>query len=285
MKGEPTLSHFADTHDALGPAAAGDSLCWLVTLDATVIGDCGTAGPVHETGEVEIGYGLAAPYRGHGYGTELVRALSRWLLRQPGVRHVVAQVEPDNAASRATLRRTGFAADGPDRYRRNRAPASRSVDSGPPRLIADERETLLAFVAYLRERVIAKCAGLSDVDARRSAVGSGTSLLWLVKHVTAVEIFWLWHAFAGRDRDVIPDPELTVDDTVESTVAAYRAIVAESERIVRGCPELDRLAVHEPFGPPRRSLRWILVHLVEELARHAGHADILRELADGTVGR
>ena len=177
-----------------------------------------------------IGYGLAAPYRGHGYGTELVRALSRWLLRQPGVRHVVAQVEPDNAASRATLRRTGFAADGPDRYRRNRAPASRSVDSGPPRLIADERETLLAFVAYLRERVIAKCAGLSDVDARRSAVGSGTSLLWLVKHVTAVEIFWLWHAFAGRDRDVIPDPELTVDDTVESTVAAYRAIVLQLDR-------------------------------------------------------
>jgi RimJ/RimL family protein N-acetyltransferase len=99
----------ADTLDAMamigGPAAARG---WLVTLDGTIIGDCGTHGAPDAGGEVEIGYGLAEPFRGRGYGTEVVEALSRRLLAQPGVRRVTAGVLADNIPSRRALERAGF---------------------------------------------------------------------------------------------------------------------------------------------------------------------------------
>jgi len=82
---------------------------WLVTLDGLVIGDCGTFGPADENGEVEIGYGLAAPYRGRGYGKELVAGLADWLLAQPEIRSVRARTAPDNVASRRVLEHAGFA--------------------------------------------------------------------------------------------------------------------------------------------------------------------------------
>ena len=88
----------------------------LITLDGVVIGDCGTTGPVGGDGTVEIGYGLAKPYRGRGYGGAAVRALSHWLVRQPGVREVVATVDAGNVASRRALERAGFKADSHGRY-------------------------------------------------------------------------------------------------------------------------------------------------------------------------
>jgi RimJ/RimL family protein N-acetyltransferase len=81
---------------------------WFVSLDGVVIGDCGTHGDADDEGRVEIGYGLAAPYRGRGYGTELVTALARWLLRQDGVSCVVAETDAGNAPSRRALERAGF---------------------------------------------------------------------------------------------------------------------------------------------------------------------------------
>jgi RimJ/RimL family protein N-acetyltransferase len=101
----------ADTLDALRMAVKTDAAwpVWLVTLDGLVIGDCGTVGPLDRAGDIEIGFGLAAEHRGVGYGTELVEALSQWLLRQPGVRRVVArEVLADNAPSRRALERAGF---------------------------------------------------------------------------------------------------------------------------------------------------------------------------------
>jgi RimJ/RimL family protein N-acetyltransferase len=101
----------ADTLDAVRMALKTDAAwpVWLVTLDGRVIGDCGTVGPVDEAGDIDIGYGLAAEHRGAGYGTELVEALSRWLLRRPGVRRVVArEVAADNTPSRRALERAGF---------------------------------------------------------------------------------------------------------------------------------------------------------------------------------
>jgi RimJ/RimL family protein N-acetyltransferase len=99
----------ADTLDAVGTVAqnAAPRPMWLVTLAGRVIGDCGTVGAV-DTGEVEIGYGLAAEYREQGYGTELVAGFSQWLLRQPGVRRVVADVEIGNIPSQRALERAGF---------------------------------------------------------------------------------------------------------------------------------------------------------------------------------
>jgi RimJ/RimL family protein N-acetyltransferase len=100
----------ADTVDGLGMAVRhGHAASWFVTLDGGIIGDCGTHGPPDEAGDVEIGYGLAAPYRGRGYGNELVVAASEWLLGRPGVRRVVArEVLADNVPSRRALERAGF---------------------------------------------------------------------------------------------------------------------------------------------------------------------------------
>jgi RimJ/RimL family protein N-acetyltransferase len=82
---------------------------WFVTLNGVVIGDCHTHGAADADGDIEIGYGLAAPYRGLGYGTELVAGLSQWLLAQPGIRRVVARHVPTgNIASRRVLERAGF---------------------------------------------------------------------------------------------------------------------------------------------------------------------------------
>ena len=81
---------------------------WLITVDGAVIGDCGTHGPVDEAGRVEIGYGLAAPSRGQGYGSEAVATVTEWLLSQPGVRQVRAHTLTSNAPSRRVLEKAGF---------------------------------------------------------------------------------------------------------------------------------------------------------------------------------
>ncbi|MFN2626992.1 MAG: GNAT family N-acetyltransferase [Mycobacteriales bacterium] len=105
----------ADTVDGLRAfdvdAAADDETGWLVTLreSGEVIGDCGWKGAADGARSVEIGYGIAAPYRGRGYATEAVGALVEWTLAQPGVTVVVAEVEATNIASRRLLERLGFA--------------------------------------------------------------------------------------------------------------------------------------------------------------------------------
>jgi len=103
-----------DTLDALRIAVeTGSDAGWLVRLKATgeVIGECGTKGPPDQTGAAEIGYGLAGPWRGRGYGGEAVRALVGWAFTQPGCRRLTAEVHQDNAASRRLLERLGFGLD------------------------------------------------------------------------------------------------------------------------------------------------------------------------------
>ena len=104
-----------DTTDGLSMAIKhGQPAGWMVTLDGSVIGDCGTHGGADEEGIVEIGYGLAEPFRGRAYGAELVRAMTEWLLERPGVRAVRASTLADNVASRRVLEKTGFALIGYD---------------------------------------------------------------------------------------------------------------------------------------------------------------------------
>jgi RimJ/RimL family protein N-acetyltransferase len=82
---------------------------WLVTIDGVVIGDCFTHGGADEAGDIEIGYALAEPYRRQGYGTELVAALSAWLLEHEGIERVVARnIVAGNVGSRRVLERVGF---------------------------------------------------------------------------------------------------------------------------------------------------------------------------------
>ena len=102
-----------DTADGLGMIVkTGAALSWLVVADGAVIGDCGLHGAVDEAGGVEIGYGLAAPSRGQGYGSEVVAAITGWLLAQPEVRQVRACTLTGNLPSRRVLEKAGFAYTG-----------------------------------------------------------------------------------------------------------------------------------------------------------------------------
>jgi len=99
----------ADTLDAFRMVAQHGSEAWLILEDGVVVGDAGTHGPPDETGDIEIGYGLAEPVRGRGLATEFVPALAQHLLRRPDVRRVVARdVLADNVPSRRALERAGF---------------------------------------------------------------------------------------------------------------------------------------------------------------------------------
>ena len=157
-------------------------------------------------------------------------------------------------------------------------------DRRTPLRLTDEKGTLLDFLGYLRESVILKVDHLDEAAARRSSVPTGTNLLGLIKHLTTVEALWFQFAFAGQDITV-PGDELGPSDTVTSAVAAYRDVVRASNEIVDLCDDLNRLCARALTTPEPLSLRWLLVHMVEETARHAGHADILREQIDGSTGR
>lgn len=150
---------------------------------------------------------------------------------------------------------------------------------------AGEKQTLLDFLDYLRESVIVKVEGLSDEQARAPGVPSGTSLLWLVKHLALVERAWFLYAFNGQHGSIVGEDGLEDTDTIETVVADYRTTIAASNAIVAAADDLDKLCAHKATAPDRMSLRWVLVHMVEETARHAGHADILREQIDGATGR
>ena len=161
------------------------------------------------------------------------------------------------------------------------------TDVGPPRLFTGERETLVTFYTYLRERLLAKLDGLDDAAARRPGVDSGTSLLWLAKHVLGVEHYWFSTVIAGRPASDLDDNELRDDDTIASVLAGGDQIAAHSAEILANA-DLDapvayaRTTAENPVVPNNR---WVLVHMIEETARHCGHADIIREQLDGSVGR
>lgn len=149
----------------------------------------------------------------------------------------------------------------------------------------DEKQTLVDFLDYLRESLILKLDGLTDEQARTPGVPSGTNLLWLVKHLALVERAWFWFAFGGQHGSVVGEDKLEDSDTIESVVTDYRRSFETSNEIVAGADDLEKLCAHKATAPERMSLRWVLVHMVEETARHAGHADILREQIDGVTGR
>jgi hypothetical protein len=156
-------------------------------------------------------------------------------------------------------------------------------DQKPPRLVGGERETLRALLQYQRDSLVRKVSGVDHDAARRPLVDSGTSLLWLIKHVSHAETVWIVDRFAGED-DVVLDDTVQPTDTLGSAVDAYRATWARVDAIVSAAPTLEEPCRRIGQGAPV-NLRWVLTHLLEETARHAGHADILRELIDGSTGR
>jgi uncharacterized damage-inducible protein DinB len=159
-------------------------------------------------------------------------------------------------------------------------------DLRPPSLNADEKTTLLTFLDYLRESVLAKAAAVPEPAVRTAGVPSGTSLLQLVKHLTAVELNWFVWAYAGADRERWEDKgAVSADDTASDLADAYRQAIAQANEIARACTDLERPGARSLRETPPPSMRWVLVHMIEETARHAGHADILREQIDGSIGR
>jgi hypothetical protein len=152
-----------------------------------------------------------------------------------------------------------------------------SPDHQPPRFDGDERATLLGLLRFQRESMLRKLDGLGENDAARRLVGSETTPIWLVDHLARAESTWVISRFAGRR-----PPEITAPADVVAAAGSYRRTWALVEEIAGSADLAARCADPEYADTP---LRWVLAHLLEETARHAGHADILRELIDGSTGR
>jgi Protein of unknown function (DUF664) len=121
-----------------------------------------------------------------------------------------------------------------------------------------------------------------EPQARTAGVPSGTSLLGLVKHLTHVERFY----FLGqRVDDWGATMRPTREETVDGVLAGYRDAVERANQVIEACPDLTLPAPRPARRGPAPSMRWVLVHMIEETGRHAGHADILRERIDGVTGR
>ncbi|HEV3351977.1 MAG TPA: DinB family protein [Acidimicrobiales bacterium] len=157
-------------------------------------------------------------------------------------------------------------------------------DQKPPRVDGGERETLQALLQYQRESLVRKVDGLDDASARRRMVGSDTTLLWLVRHAARAEITWVLSRFAGEDV-IVPEDSIAADDTLVAALGAYRATWGRTDAVIVAAATFDERCRGLAEDEESVNLRWVLMHLLEETARHAGHADILRELIDGQTGR
>lgn len=166
-----------------------------------------------------------------------------------------------------------------------------------PPLAGDEASTLRGFLDYQRDVIRRKTEGLSAAELNRALPPSTMTLGGLLKHLAVVEYSWLTEVFLGLDlaepwasvdwdADVDWEWHSAADDSPEELRELFDAATADSDRIIEQALRgqgLNQLSVQARHGEPR-SLRWILVHLIEEHARHAGHADLLREAIDGAVG-
>jgi uncharacterized damage-inducible protein DinB len=157
------------------------------------------------------------------------------------------------------------------------------------------KDDLARYLQIAREALLWKLDGLSEFDARRPMVPTGTNLLGLIKHVASVEAGYFGATF-GRpfdealpwlDDDAEPNADMwaTADESRDQIVSLYRRVWAHSD-VTIGDLALDAIG-HVPWWPEDRSevtLHRVLVHMIAETNRHAGHADIVRELIDGTAG-
>lgn len=160
--------------------------------------------------------------------------------------------------------------------------------------VADEKSTLVGFLQWQRDTLALKCSGLDpEAMARRSVAPSVMSLLGVLRHMAEVEHDWFRAGMAGEPSAphyrTADDPDAdwngAAADPVLVTQAwdVWRSEIAHSEQFVAEAPDLDITGIERWRGAT--SLRWVLVHLIEEYARHVGHADLLRERIDGAVGQ
>jgi hypothetical protein len=155
-------------------------------------------------------------------------------------------------------------------------------DTPPPRTGGSEAEVLRGFLDYLRASVAAKVDGVPEPLVRTAGVPSGTNLLGLLNHLVLVER----STFLGeRVTDWQATFRAAPADSAADVLARYREAVERANGVLDGCADLSAPVPRPRPDRPAPSVRWALVHMIEETGRHAGHADILRELIDGATGR
>jgi uncharacterized damage-inducible protein DinB len=158
-----------------------------------------------------------------------------------------------------------------------------------PPLNAGERETLVGYLEYQRSTLLTKCEGLTPSQLRHRAVmPSNLSLLGLVRHMAEVELAWferfLGHPVIGFwSTDIDPDADFNGVDTADAdeAFATWHRTCESSRQILAGAA-FDDTFVYGTRG--RISVRWLVGHMIEEYARHNGHADLIREAIDGVTG-
>lgn len=161
-----------------------------------------------------------------------------------------------------------------------------------PSTLAGERDMLDGWLEYHRETLEMKCAGLSDEQLREpSAPPSELSLLGLVRHMTEVERGWFRNVLAGEDvgylysnEDRDGDFHVTEHNTYAEAYAAWQAEIVRARELAaaHGLDDVSKTRHHRTGKS--YNLRWIMTHMIEEYARHNGHADLIRERIDGATG-
>ena len=157
-----------------------------------------------------------------------------------------------------------------------------------PATVAPERDSLESFLDFHRAELLTKLDGLTEDQADRRLVGSLTTLHGLVRHMTKVEHVWFVRVLAGSDEPApfgwpdVQDGDFLLEDSegLESDVARYLA-TCDRSRGIFGTLSMDDVGTHHRFGEV--DVRWVMIHMLEEYAQHNGHADIIRELIDGTT--
>jgi uncharacterized damage-inducible protein DinB len=158
-----------------------------------------------------------------------------------------------------------------------------------PDSTGSERQVLEAFLDFHRQVLVSKVDGISENEARHRRVPSKTTLIGLITHMIGVERGWFQEVLAGRKpEDIGPNVgggeeswDLAENETVSSLVKEYEQTCEQSRQTAA------RFALDDAVPEPdmgQVSLRWVYVHMIEETARHVGHADILREQTDGAAG-
>ncbi len=167
-----------------------------------------------------------------------------------------------------------------------------TVPRSEPAYVADERPMLESWLDYHRATLAVKCEGLSaDQMRQRSVPPSSLSLVGLLRHMTEVERAWFRRVLAGEeappmyysDEEPDGDFDLVAEADPDEMLATWRSECDHSRSLVADVRSLDDVGRTLRQGE-QVSLRWILVHMIEEYARHNGHADLLRERIDGSVG-
>jgi len=161
-----------------------------------------------------------------------------------------------------------------------------------PHYLADERTQLVGWLDMQRALIHWKCEGLSDADAQRSVLPTSPlmTMAGLVSHMRWVEHLWFEVILVGRPAEgpQFDESREDADMMVEGIPLAqlleeYDRQCAVSDEIV-AARSLDDVGQHPDFGAAAANLRWIMLHMIEETARHAGHMDAIRELVDGETG-